>query len=50
MAQEKRKASVSAETFDEFLASQGMLAACEDRALKEVIASQLAAIAMQTKA
>ncbi len=48
MVQENRKASVSAETFDEFLASQGMLAACEDRALKEVIASQLAE-AMQTQ-
>jgi antitoxin HicB len=42
----KRKASVSEETFDEFLASQGILEACEDRAIKEVIAEQLEA-AMQ---
>ena len=27
---ENRKARVSEETFDEFLASQGMLKACED--------------------
>lgn len=39
----KRQASVSEETFDEFLAEQGMLAACEDHALKEIIAEQLAA-------
>jgi antitoxin HicB len=39
----KRKASVSEETFDEFLASQGMLEACEDHAIKELIAEQLAA-------
>ena len=42
MAQ-KRKGSVSEETFDDFLASQGMLAACEDHAVKELIAEQLAA-------
>lgn len=45
----KQKGSVSEETFDEFLDSQGMLAACEDHALKEVIASQLAAASI-TKA
>jgi antitoxin HicB len=39
----KRKARVSEETFDEFLESQGMLAACEDHAIKEIIAEQLAA-------
>jgi transcriptional regulator GlxA family with amidase domain len=39
----KRKGSVSEETFDDFLASQGMLAACEDHAIKEIIAEQLAA-------
>ena len=38
----KQKASISAETFDEFLASQGMLEACEDHAIKEIIAEQLA--------
>jgi antitoxin HicB len=37
-----RKASVSDETFDDFLASQGLLAECEDRAVKEIIAEQLA--------
>ena len=39
----KRKASVSEGTFDELLASQGMLEACEDHAIKELIAEQLAA-------
>lgn len=42
MAQ-KRKAGVSKETFDEFLADQGVLKACEDHAIKELIAEQLAA-------
>ena len=41
-----KKASVSQETFDEFLAGQGILEACEDHAIKEVIAEQLEA-AMQ---
>ena len=40
---QKRKARVSEETFDDFLASQGMLEACEDHAIKEIIAGQLAA-------
>ena len=39
----KRKASVSEETFDEFLAEQGILEACEDHAVKELIAEQIAA-------
>lgn len=39
----KRKGSISQETFDEFLASKGMLEACEDHAIKEIIAEQLAA-------
>ena len=39
----KRKGSVSQETFDDFLANQGMLEACEDHAIKELIAEQLAA-------
>jgi antitoxin HicB len=39
----KRKGSVSQETFDDFLANQGMLEACEDHALKEIIAAPLAA-------
>src|SRR5437016_987214 len=43
MKVKKKKASVSRETFDEFLASQGMLEECEDRAVKEIIAEQLAA-------
>jgi antitoxin HicB len=42
MAQ-KRKASVSEETFDEFLADRSILKACEDHAVKELIAEQLAA-------
>ncbi len=41
MAQ-KKKGGVSAETFDDFLAEQGMLKACEDHAIKEMIAEQLA--------
>jgi antitoxin HicB len=39
----KKKARVSEETFDEFLASQGILESCEDHAIKEIIAGQLAA-------
>lgn len=39
MAQ-KKKGGVSAETFDEFLASQGMLEACEGHAIKEMIAER----------
>ena len=39
----KKKGSVSEETFDDFLAEQGMLQACEDHAIKELIAEQLAA-------
>ena len=42
MAQRK-KARVSEETFDDFLAEQGMLESCEDHAIKELIADQLAA-------
>jgi antitoxin HicB len=38
----KKKAHVSEETFDEFLAEQGMLGTCEERAIKEIIAEQLA--------
>jgi antitoxin HicB len=38
----RKKASVSKETFDEFLAGQGMLEECEDHAIKELIADQLA--------
>jgi antitoxin HicB len=40
---ERRKGSVSQETFDDFLAGQGMLEACEDHAIKEIIAGQIAA-------
>ena len=40
---QKKKGSVSEETFDDFLAEQGMLEACEDHAIKEMIADQLAA-------
>ncbi|MGH6840773.1 MAG: hypothetical protein ACREDV_01580 [Methylocella sp.] len=38
----ERKGSVSQETFDEFLANQGILEECEDRATKELIAEQTA--------
>lgn len=37
----EKKGRISEETFDDFLASQGMLEACEDRAIKEIIAAQL---------
>jgi len=46
MMSRKRKDHVSKETFDDFLAGQGTLEACEDHAVKELIAEQLAA-AMQ---
>lgn len=39
----KQKAGVSEETFDDFLASQGMLEVCEDHAIKEIMAEQPAA-------
>jgi len=38
----KKKARLSEETFDEFLSEQGMLGTCEERAIKEIIAEQLA--------
>ena len=37
-----KRARISEETFDDFLAEQGLLAACEDLAIKEVIADQIA--------
>lgn len=42
MAQHE-KGRVSEETFDDFLAEQGLLQACENHAIKEIIAAQLAA-------
>jgi antitoxin HicB len=42
MTERSRKGRVSSETFDEFLAGQDMLEACEDHAIKELIAEQLA--------
>ena len=42
MAQHE-KGSISDETFDDFLAEQGLLQACENHAIKEIIAGQLAA-------
>jgi antitoxin HicB len=48
MMVKKVKARVSEETFDEFLAQKGMLGTCEDRAIKEIIATQLTE-AMKTK-
>ena len=38
----ENKNYISDETFDEFLASEGMLVVCEDHAIKEIIAEQLA--------
>jgi hypothetical protein len=37
----KRKSGVSQETFDDFLANQGILETCEDHAIKELIAEPL---------
>ena len=37
-----QKGRVSDETFDEFLAGQGMLEACEDQAIEEIIPAQIA--------
>ena len=36
-----KKGRVSEETFDEFLAAQGILETCEDQAIKEIIAAQI---------
>jgi hypothetical protein len=38
---EQQKASASVETFDQFLQDQGLLAVCEEGALKEIIADQI---------
>lgn len=37
------KATVSAETFDDFLESENLLAPCEEDAIKEIIADQIRA-------
>ena len=37
-----RKGSISEETFDSFLAGEGILETCQDHAIKEIIAEQLA--------
>lgn len=37
------KAGISEESFDDFLASQNMLASCEEDAIKEIIADQIRA-------
>ena len=37
----ENKSRVSSETFDKFLAGQGILEVCEDHAIKEIIAEQL---------
>ena len=36
------KGRISDETFDEFLAEHGLLQACEDHAIKEIISAQIA--------
>ncbi len=36
-----KKGRISTETFDDFLAEQGLLAAAEERALKDIIAEQI---------
>ena len=42
------KARTSDETFDDFLESQGLLAICEEDAIKEIIADQIR-VAMKTQ-
>jgi antitoxin HicB len=42
MMPKNRKPRVSKETLDEFLAQQGILGTCEERAIEEIIAAQLA--------
>jgi len=42
------KARLSDETFDDFLAQEGLLAACEEDAIKQIIADQIRA-AMQSQ-
>jgi antitoxin HicB len=37
----RKKGRVSEASFDEFLAEQGILEACEDQAIKEIIAAQI---------
>ena len=44
----RKKGRISEESFDDFLAEQGLLAAAEERALKELIAEQIIE-AMQTQ-
>jgi antitoxin HicB len=41
MMVKKKSARVSEGTFDDFLAEQGMLGTCEERAIKEIVAEQL---------
>lgn len=43
MASQAAKATVSIETFDDFLESENLLAACEEDAIKEMIADQIRA-------
>lgn len=41
MMEQLGKARVSDETFDDFLASENLLATCEEDAIKEIIADQI---------
>ena len=41
MMEQIGKARISEETFDDFLASENLLAACEEDAIKEIIADQI---------
>ena len=40
MMEQIGKARISDETFDDFLASENLLAACEEDAIKEIIADE----------
>jgi hypothetical protein len=39
-----KKGSISDESFDDFLAEQGLLQSCEDHAIKEMLAEQIAIV------
>ncbi|MGD0959214.1 MAG: XRE family transcriptional regulator [Methylomonas sp.] len=41
--EEHKKSSISDETFDDFLTEHGLLQSCEDHAIKEMFAEQIAA-------
>jgi antitoxin HicB len=49
MMDSQGKARISAETFDDFLASENLLAVCEEDAIKEIIADQIRAAMLEQR-